>query len=527
VQAQSLACHLKLQGALPILEHFLLKLQLSQLLSQHIAHPNSVAALNLLVKSVLLQPSALYRIAAWAQHYDPVWLPSVQHWNDDLLGRALDRLFHADRASLLTALVLQAVKAFAIQTQQIHNDSTSVKLSGAYLHQKPNALQLRQGFSKDHRPDLKQLVYCLSISADGAVPVHFKAYPGNQVDNPTHWESWQCLCQILGHNDFLYVADCKLCTQNVLQQIHQQNGRFITVLPRNLTEVATFAQSAAAGKVQWTPLWRRRACRSRQRRETFELASGNYTLAERYPIYWYRCSEKQPQDAAHRQSRITNVCKRLERLNERRGRGPKTEPAIRRAAQNLLTHYRAQSWVEFDIQLRPPAGQLKAKPVPVLSTRLNQAAIMQSQAMDGTFPLVTNTQLSPLEVLQKYKYQPHLEKRHCLNKSVLEISPVFLKSNLRIEALMFVYFIAELVAALIERTLRHNMARRSLKTIPSLPEARDSASPTYIQVLDAFAFQSKHELYEKDLQTHFFVTPLSELQKTMLQLLEIDPAIYN
>lgn len=201
MQVASLSLRTRRQGALPLVDQFLRRLGLQQLLTPHIAHAHYRDALELLVKSVLLCPNALYRIEAWAQDYDPAWRPAGL-FVDDTLGRALDRLFEADRASLMTALVVRALKTFAIQTEQIHNDSTSVKFCGAYEHQKPKAVQLRRGCSKDHRPDLKQLVYCLSVSADGAVPVHFKTYAGNQADDPTHWETWQCLCQILERNDF-------------------------------------------------------------------------------------------------------------------------------------------------------------------------------------------------------------------------------------------------------------------------------------------------------------------------------------
>jgi len=159
---------------LPLVDHFLRALHLRPLLRQQIDPPHYVAALELLIKSVLLQPNALYRIEEWAQPYDPALRPA-QHLGDDALGRALDRLFQSDRASLMTALVVQAVKAFDIQTSQIHNDSTSIKFCGAYAHQDPKAVKLTRGFSKDHRPDLKQLIYSLSVSDDGAVPVHSKA----------------------------------------------------------------------------------------------------------------------------------------------------------------------------------------------------------------------------------------------------------------------------------------------------------------------------------------------------------------
>ena len=541
MQVQTLHLRKKMQGALPVVNHFLRALNLRPLLAQQIQPPHYVDALDLLVKSLLLQPNALYRIEAWAQHYDPALRPAG-HLGDDALGRALDRLFLCDRASLMTALVVQAAKTFDLRTSQIHNDSTSIKFCGAYARQDPKAVQLRRGFSKDHRPDLKQLIYSLSVCADGAVPVHFKTYAGNQGDAGTHWETWQCLCALLGRNDFLYVADCKLCVSETLLRLDKEGGRFLTVLPRNRAEVAAFARQAADCQVRWDPLWSRPACRKYRRREHFDLALGLFPMDEGFRIYWYRSSEKRLYDAQDRQDRIGLALQKLERLNERRGRGPKTEPAIRRAAENLLAHYRVKNLISYEIQRQEktafvqttrgkPSPQTTYKKVvreiPVLCAQTNVAAAAAVQTMDGVFPYVTNTALSPLEALQKYKYQPRLEKRHFLGKSVLEISPVFLKKNTRIEALMFLCFIAQLVAALMERTLRQNMARRHIKAIPILPEDRDSKTPSYAQILHTFALRAKHELYEKDRLVKSFIDPLSEIEKVVLDLLDIAAAVYS
>src|ERR1039457_7158562 len=116
MQAKFLSLRKKIQGALPLVQHFLQALGWRQHLARQIPHPPAVAALDLLVKSILLQPSALYRIEAWAQTCDPLWRPT-QPLGDDALGRALDRLFATDRASLLTGLILQAVQVFKVQTE--------------------------------------------------------------------------------------------------------------------------------------------------------------------------------------------------------------------------------------------------------------------------------------------------------------------------------------------------------------------------------------------------------------------------
>jgi transposase len=541
MQASPSLVRVRRQDALPLVDQFLARLDLRQQLTAHIPHPHYRDALELLVKNVLLCPSALYRVPAWAQSYDPALLPAGP-LGDDALGRALDRLFAADRASLQTALILQAVQRFKLQSEQIHNDSTSVKFSGAYEHQNAQAIQLRRGHSKDHRPDLKQLIYSLSISADGAVPVHFKTYAGNQADETTHWETWQSLSRLLERSDFLYVAGSKLCVKQTLLQIHQAQGRFITMMPRTRGEGTAFAQAAANQQVRWEPLWQRRALRKSHCRECFELAAGPRQSAEGFALHWYRSSEKRQRDLRDRQQRLQAAQRRLERLNERRGRGPKTEPAVRRAAENILARYHVASLLEYEIELQDkvqqtqqtlghPGTQVRRprviKPVPVLSVRQRSKALEQAQTMDGTFPLLTNTSLLPLEVVQKYKYQPRLEKRHSLGKSVLEISPVFLKNNTRIEALMFIYFIAQLVASLMERTLRQNMAREAIDALPTLPESRSSKTPTYAQIVDAFTNRAKTELYENGQCTDRFTEPLSQPQQLLLRLLGLDPSIYS
>ena len=72
-----------------------------------------------------------------------------------------------------------------------------------------------------------------------------------------------------------------------------------------------------------------------------------------------------------------------------------------------------------------------------LEWSINELAVAEAACTDGVFPLVDNTALSAQDVLETYKEQPYLEKRHSTFKSVLEVSPIFLKKPKRIEAMMF------------------------------------------------------------------------------------------
>ena len=129
-------------------------------------------------------------------------------------------------------------------------------------------------------------------------------------------------------------------------------------------------------------------------------------------------------------------------------------------------------------------------------------------------------------MLRAYKYQPHLEKRHSLFKSLLEVSPLFLKKNTRIEAFIFVYFVAQLVASLIERTVRQNMARQGRKDLPILPEGRPSKHPSASQILETFAHRSQHQLYGDSSLMKTFIDPLRPIEKLVLELLDLPQDLY-
>ncbi len=95
---------------------------------------------------------------------------------------------------------------------------------------------------------MKQIVFSLSLSADGAVPVHFKTYSGNRTDDTTHIETWKQIRAVAGRSDFLYVADCKVCTDQQLAFITGQAGRVVTLLPETWREVKTFKQALRTTK---------------------------------------------------------------------------------------------------------------------------------------------------------------------------------------------------------------------------------------------------------------------------------------
>lgn len=260
-------------GPLPILNHFLRRLNLDAALADFIPSQDRdtglpyAKALGVLLRSIIVEREPIYRQQEVVETFAPgafgVEPEEVEHLSDDRIGRALDRLFDADRAGLLTRVVAGMGKSFEVRFNELHNDSTSIRLTGQYREAAGRSLRGRRapwvtyGYSKDHRPDLKQLLFILTTSADGGVPVQFRCEDGNRSDVDTHIETWEALRQVAGKPDFLYVADSKLCVTETLDYINDRKGRFVTVLPRSRGEDAHFRKWIQTNDPQWESVWDR------------------------------------------------------------------------------------------------------------------------------------------------------------------------------------------------------------------------------------------------------------------------------
>ena len=336
-------------GVIPLIDYFIEEMGLHGLLKDFLKNQRYSDAVLLLAKN-LIERRALYAIHEWSSWYDPslVYGGKIK---DDNVARALDRLFEADRASLLTRMILNIAKKYELNLREIHQDTTSVKMSGAYLDQNKKAIQLKRGHSKDHRPDLKQLIYALSVTRDGAIPVHFKVHDGNQTDDSLHWDTWQTLRGILGFSDFLYVADSKLCVKNTLNNIDRNQGKFITILPRTRSEIKEFNEKLIASEVRWEKIYSVRSSRKYKKINRYEVATGIYQMQEGFPIYWIRSSEKKRRDFEEREEKILSALDRLQKLKTSTKKIPRTEAKFREKVEKILEKDSAKQWINTDITL--------------------------------------------------------------------------------------------------------------------------------------------------------------------------------
>ena len=144
------------------------------------------------------------------------------------------------------------------------------------------------------------------------------------------------------------------------------------------------------------------------------------------------------------------------------------------------------------------------------------------------YPLLTNDrQLSVKEAFAAHRRQPAIEKRFEQLKTVFELAPIFLKNEDRIEAFFFVYFLALLVQALVERELRQGMQRAGITQLPIYPEERKCHRPTAEQVFRLFSLPARNVLVLGGKDVRVINPELTDLQCQVLRLIGVPPAAYT
>jgi transposase len=166
----------------------------------------------------------------------------AEHINDDALGRCLDQLYETGVSELFQGLSARTISHLKLPCEGLNLDSTSIHVDGEYKDEDGNtAIQLVRGYSRDHRPELNQVVLNLITENKAGIPVYMQAANGNINDNEgfknivkQHIKSLKA-----AHENRYFIADAALYTAETIQSLDEQNQLFISRAPQKLTLVKT------------------------------------------------------------------------------------------------------------------------------------------------------------------------------------------------------------------------------------------------------------------------------------------------
>ena len=413
-----------------------------------------------------------------------------EHLNDDRIGRALDSLSNQGLTSLFTNIAMLAHQKFELSSKSLHLDSSSFSLEGSYeigsSDESIESVKITYGYSKDHRPDLKQFMMDVICTGDGDVPLFVRVADGNESDRAIFAQLIEQFKQEW-NLDSIYVADSALYSAENLQQLGQLN--WITLVPRSIKTAKMLAESMED--------------------EVFvESQTPGYRIASCCCDYggihqrWLIIESKKRRDSDFKRLE-KQLIKQLKIANSELKSLMKQDFACvadaKQAADKLSRRWKYHCLRSVEIETRPhynKAGRPTKNQSPEHFTYCVTAQVVPLESVieiarrrAGRFILATNVTdedvLSDDEVLIEYKGQQSSERGFRFLKDPLFFtSSVFLNTPRRVAALAMVMALCLLVYTLGQRQLRQALADAE-ETIPNQLK-KPTSTPTLRWVFQCF-----------------------------------------
>ncbi len=419
---------------------------------------------------------------------------TAEDLNDDSLGRALDMLYKAGITQVYFCVASHALSVFEIDHDFVHLDNTSFSLEGDYARpsEDPKAVHVAHGYSRDHRPDLKQVVVSLICSYQSSIPVWLQALDGNRADKESFPGIIQAYISQMQESDTrglpYFIADSALYSEKNIKSLSQV--KWITRIPGTLNEVKELYKSITPEQMQESAL------------EGYSsLEVGNYYggLRQRWLVVFSKAAYKR--EAATFRKRLaeehTQAEKSLKQLSQQEF---PTQEAAKTAVRALESQWKFHQTTTVQLEKvfrykrvgRPRKGE-KPEHVGwriVAQVIDREEAIAQALKSKGKFILGSNEldeeKLPAQMMLTAYKGQAaSVERGFRFLKDPMFFAPgLFLEKPERIMALLMVMGLSLLVYALAERSVRIELAQRD-ESIPN-QVGKPTQRPTIRRIFQVF-----------------------------------------
>ena len=436
-------------------------------------------AIQAMVLDTLSGRSPIYRLKDFIAESDSEVLlgqtVEPKLFEDTNVGRVLDSIFDVGSSKILTALGTSAVHAFDLDVSVISYDTTSTNVWGTeYALDCSEAPNITYGYSKDHRPDLKQFMTEL-LCVERGIPICGSTLDGNSSDKKSNNEILSNISSVmanngLGNGAFVYVADSAMITEKNLEKVG--GNLFISRLPATYKECSNVINKAVDldcwddfGVLAETPSSKKRPQASYKGVETKVTLYGNEyrAIVVHSSAHDARRKKKIERELKKSVKEIGQEIKKIELLY-----ACKEDAAIAAAkVQKIKSKFHGVKVSITEVKSKKRGRPPKDKAAPTqlkyqlcIEAIVNTAALEKLQKEAGCFVLITNTQtedklgLNPKNVLLTYKAQNGVERDFAFLKDPTIVNDIFLKKSSRIDVLGMVLVISLMIWRLMERNMR-------------------------------------------------------------------------
>ena len=497
-----------------------------------------------LILNTLSGRDPLYRVKEYFSHQDTELLIGKgidsSAFSDDNIGRVFDRIFSYGTNKLFSEISLEAVKKFNIDTTQLHHDTTSVSVWGAYENSKYSGspFEITLGHSKDKRPDLIQFVIS-ALCVEKDLPIQARIYSGNEDDKTISKDILKRISAYMAgygidSEGFIYTGDCSMVTEPNLVFMGGTGNpkvKFISRMPATFGMVDILIAEAVA-KNDWSCIG--------MLSEEVKIDSASYKSYEREVSIGenkFRAAViySDHYDIRKKKSIDKKIVKDLESANAVMKKLAAVqyhciEDARVAAKKVSLPKYHKLNITVDEKKIykkgRPKDGQKEVADIRYTlrcGISPDDRLIKDLKEEAGCFVMITNVnkdKYSAAEILKIYKEQHGIEKNFGFLKDPLIVNDLFLKKPERIEALGFILVISLLIWRLVERCLRGYIKEKNIKITGW--DKKQTSSPTTFMMTTKFC--SVHTLKKGSIR--WLSRKISDVQKEYLDALGLSEEIF-
>jgi transposase len=394
--------------------------------------------------------------------------------NDDKIGRVMDNLYKYGLNNLFIEVVLSVIKKFQINTKYSHLDATSFHLHGEYkgednkekkeseiIRERP--IIITKGYSRDHRPDLKQVVLDLITSSDGDIPLLMRAGDGNEADKAVFGKILVEFKKQINF-DSIMVCDSALYSQENLQLI--EHLKWISRVPMTIKKAKELVQSVEIEDIEIT---------SEERKKRAALNLEGYKWKEEVVTYggikqiWLivESQKRRDSDLEKLEKKLKKEKDKVQKLlKELKKEDFETPEQARYKLKGINKNLKMFAIKEIQIiEITSKDNKTIYKMSGLGYEKTEEIEIQRKEA--GRFILATNVvgdeKLEPSEIITNYKNQQSCERGFRFLKDPLFFADSFFVENPeRIETMLFLMSLCLLVYNLGQRELRNSLKRAKI-----------------------------------------------------------------
>ena len=392
-----------------------------------------------LVANRALKPFSKLAAADWASR--DVHVPGLEAMDEDQAYRAMDVLQAADtEAGVQEAVFFACADLLNLEVDLLFFDTTSTYFERDEPERGPDGAPgfRALGHSKDHRPDLPQVVIGLAVTREG-IPVRVWVWPGNTNDQTVIAQvkddlaGWR-----LGR--VVWVVDRGFSADENLRYLTRAGGHWIA--GEKMRDGSPDARAALARQGRY------RSVRDNLRVKEVDLGiEGKRFVVCHNPLEAER-------DRAERDAQLERIeaeLARIDVLRDRDARQRNKKTASARGKAIARSQERAHVKAECALRNHPTLGRY-VRLTPTGRLRVDRAKVAAEQRLDGKFLLSTSDpDISAEDVALGYKNLLEAERSFRDLKGTLRLRPVYHRLEERIRAHIVICWLALLLVRLIER----------------------------------------------------------------------------